>query len=195
MLGMYRVLDLTDDRGHLAAFILGGLGADVVLVEPPGGSPARRIGPFARGDENPERSLTFWAWNRGKRSVIADLTTADGIAAVERLAAGADVVIASGPPPVDLAVLRAANPALVTVSITAFGDSGPKAAWPATDLTVLAAGCQLAMTGDEDRPPVRTVVPQAYLHACSDAAAGAMVALTERAASGRGQHVEVSAQR
>jgi crotonobetainyl-CoA:carnitine CoA-transferase CaiB-like acyl-CoA transferase len=192
---MYRVLDLTDDRGHLAAFILGGLGADVILVEPPEGSPARRIGPFAGGEDHPERSLTFWAWNRGKRSVVLDLTAADGIAALQRLAAGADVVITSGPPPVDLDALRAANPALITVSVTAFGETGPKAAWPATDLTVLAAGCQLAMTGDEDRPPVRTVVPQAFLHAGSDAAAGAMVALTERAASGQGQHVEVSAQR
>ena len=81
------------------------------------------------------------------------------------------------------------------MSITPFGETGPKAGWPATDLTVLAAGCQLAMTGDDDRPPVRTVVPQAFLHACADAAAGAMVALAERADSGLGQHVEVSAQR
>ncbi len=195
MLGMYRVLDLTDDRGHLAAFILGGLGAEVILVEPPDGSSARRIGPFAGGEAHPERSLTFWAWNRGKRSVVLDLTAPDGVAALQRLAAGADVVITSGPPPVDLDALRAANPALVTVSITAFGETGPKADWPATDLTVLAAGCQLAITGDDDRPPVRTIVPQAFLHAGCDAAAGVMVALTERAASGQGQHVEVSAQR
>jgi crotonobetainyl-CoA:carnitine CoA-transferase CaiB-like acyl-CoA transferase len=195
MLGMYRVLDLTDDRGHLAAFVLGGLGADVILIEPPEGSPARRVGPFAGGEEHPERSLTFWSWNRGKRSVVLDLTTPEGAATLARLAAGADVVITSGGQPVDLDALRAANPALVTVSITPFGESGPKAAWPATDLTVMAAGCQLAMTGDEDRPPVRTVVPQAFLHASSDAAAGALVALAERAASGEGQHVEVSAQR
>jgi len=195
MLGMYRVLDLTDDRGHLAAFVLAGLGADVILVEPPGGSPARRTGPYAGGVEHPERSLTFWAWNRGKRSVVLDLTTPDGADALARLAAGADVVITSADTSVDLAALRAANPALVTVSISAFGETGPKADWPATDLTVLAAGCQLAITGDDDRPPVRTVVPQAFLHACSDAAAGALVALTERATSGLGQHVEVSAQR
>jgi crotonobetainyl-CoA:carnitine CoA-transferase CaiB-like acyl-CoA transferase len=104
-------------------------------------------------------------------------------------------VISSDAHPVDLDELRAANPALVTVAITPFGETGPKAGWPATDLTVLAAGCQLAMTGDDDRPPVRTVVPQAFLHACSDAAAGAMVALAERANSGLGQHVSVSAQR
>jgi crotonobetainyl-CoA:carnitine CoA-transferase CaiB-like acyl-CoA transferase len=195
MLGAYRVLDLTDDRGHLAAFVLAGLGADVILVEPPEGSPARRRGPFAGGTDDPEHSLTFWAWNRGKRSVVLDLTTAEGAADLQRLAADADVVFESGAVPVDLAGLRAANPRLVTVSISAFGSTGPKADWPATDLTALASGCQLAITGDEDRAPVRTVVPQAFLHAAADAAAGALLALTARAETGRGQHVEVSAQR
>jgi len=83
----------------------------------------------------------------------------------------------------------------VTVSISAFGSTGPKADWPATDLTVLAAGGQLVLTGDADRPPVRTSEPQAFLHAAGDAACGALVALAERERSGRGQHVDVSAQR
>ena len=87
------------------------------------------------------------------------------------------------------------NPQLVTASITPFGATGPKAEWPATDLTVNAAACQLAISGDDDRAPVRTAVPQTFLHACADAAAGVLVALTERATSGLGQHVEISAQR
>ena len=49
MLGPYRVLDLTDERGILCGKILADLGADVIQIEPPGGSPARRIGPFYRG--------------------------------------------------------------------------------------------------------------------------------------------------
>ena len=105
------------------------------------------------------------------------------------------MVIESGAVPVDLRALRDADPGLVTVSITPFGSTGPKADWPATDLTVNAAGCQLAITGDDDRPPVRTAVPQVFLHACADAAVGALLALRERAASGQGQHVEISAQR
>jgi crotonobetainyl-CoA:carnitine CoA-transferase CaiB-like acyl-CoA transferase len=195
MLGTYRVLDLTDERGNLAAFILAGLGADVVLIEPPTGSAGRRRGPFAGGLDHPERSLSFWAWNRGKRSAVLDLTTADGAAELARLGEDADVVFESGAVAVDLAALRRANPRLVTVSMSAFGGTGPKAAWPATDLTVLAAGCQLAMTGDADRAPVRTCVPQAFLHGAADAAVGALVALAERARSGLGQHVDVSAQR
>jgi crotonobetainyl-CoA:carnitine CoA-transferase CaiB-like acyl-CoA transferase len=195
MLGTCRVLDLTDDRGHLAAFMLAGLGADVVLVEPPTGSPARRRGPFAGGAAHPERSLTFWAWNRGKRSVVLDPVTREGAAELARLCGQADVLFESGAVPLDLAALRATHPRLVTVSISAFGTTGPKAHWPATDLTAVAAGCQLAITGDADRAPVRTVVPQAFLHASADAAVGALVALVERARSGRGQHVEVTAQR
>src|SRR5918999_480656 len=106
MLTPYRVLDLTDERGQLAAFILAGLGADVVLVEPPGGSPARRRPPFAGDQDDGEHSLTFWGWNRGKRSVVLDLGTEEGRTALERLAAGVDVIFESGAQPVDLDALR-----------------------------------------------------------------------------------------
>ena len=128
MLGDYRIVDLTDERGNLASFVLAGFGADVVLVEPPGGSAGRRRGPFAGDVVDPERSLTFWGWNRGKRSAVLDLTTDEGQADLGALCADADVVIECGAVPVDLEALRAANPALVTVSITPFGSTGPKAA-------------------------------------------------------------------
>ena len=86
------------------------------------------------------------------------------------------------------------NPALVVVSISAFGRTGPKADWLASDLTLAAASGQLVLTGDQDRPPVRISEPQVFHHAAADAAVAAVVALTERARSGRGQHVDVSAQ-
>ncbi len=201
MLSGYRVLDLSDQRGQLAGQILADLGAEVILVEPPGGSPARAVGPFVAGHEgDPEHSLWFWAYNRGKRSVVLDLDSAVGRDEVRRLARHADLVIESEAPgvmasfglgPDDLAAL---NPALVYTSITPFGQTGPKAEWAATDLTVVAAGMQLGMMGDEDRPPVRIPLDQAFLHAGADAAVGSLVALRERARSGRGQHVDVSAQ-
>ncbi len=194
MLGSYRVVDLTDERGNLAAFVLAALGAEVVLVEPPEGSGGRQRGPFA-GEGGPERSLTFWGWNRGKRSVVIDLTTDRGQATLDRLCATADVVIESAAVPVNLERLRTGNERLITVTVSGFGTSGPKAEWPFTDLTVHASACHLAMSGDQDRPPLRVSVPQAFLHASADAAVGALLALTERATSGRGQHVEVTAQR
>jgi crotonobetainyl-CoA:carnitine CoA-transferase CaiB-like acyl-CoA transferase len=177
MLSAYRVLDATDHRGQMAGMILAGLGAEVLLVEPPEGAAHRH-----RGD-----GLEFWAYNRGKQSVVCD-----GPDDVLELVRTADVLIDNGQ--FDRDVVAGLNPALVHVTVTAFGSDGPKASWAASDITILAAGCAQALNGDADRAPVRTSVPQGWLHAGAEAAVGAMVALTERRRSGRGQHVDVSAQ-
>lgn len=180
MLGPYRVLDLTDERGWFAGFMLAQMGADVVLVEPEGGRP--RDGQSGYHHE---------AYNRGKRSVVAP--DPDRVA---ELAADADIVLHNDslPFPVDLAALRAASPGLITVSVSAWGDSGPKAGWRASDLTLFASSGQLIVTGDSDRPPCRVSIPQAWLHGAAQAAVGAQVALEHRARTGRGQHVDVSTQ-
>ncbi len=197
MLRPYRVLDCTDHRGHLAGLMLAQLGADVTLVEPPAGSPARRQPPFAGGSPHSGPSLWHAAYNRGKRSVVLDpASPADG-EHLARLAAGADIVLWSGRPadlPFDPVALAAANPALVIGLLTPFGLDGPKAHWHETDLTVAASACQLALTGDTDRPPLRCGIPQAYNHGAADLAVGVLYALNERAASGRGQIVDVSIQ-
>ena len=200
MLSSYTVLDLADERGILCGFMLAELGANVVCVEPPGGSRARTCGPFAEGLADDERSLFWWAYARGKRSVVLDLETLEGQARLRALATKVDVLIESRTPGemarlgLDYASLSAANPGLVYVSVSPFGQEGPKARWAATDLTVLAAGGPLWLQGDDDRAPVRISVPQAFAHAGADAAAAALVALHERNRSGRGQHVDVSAQ-
>lgn len=205
MLESYRVLDLTNERGLLCGQILADLGADVIVVEPPGGSSARRIGPFANGG-GPEAgaaredSLFWWAFNRNKRGVTLDIETAEGQARLRDLAATSDFLIES----FDLgyldqlglgyAALSAINPRLVMVSITPFGQAGPKAGWAATNLTVLAASGVLLLTGDEDRPPLHLPGEQAWLHAGAEAAAGALLAHLARERDGAGQHVDVSAQ-
>src|SRR3954447_24418027 len=163
MLSPYRVVDATDHRGQLAGMVLAGLGAEVVLVEPPDGLPGR-----SQGD-----GLTWWAYNRGKHSVVC--ASDDEVLDLVRTA---DVLLDNGQ--FDPAVAAAVNPGLVHVSVTAFGCDGPKSHWAASDLTVLAAGCAQALNGDEDRAPVRTSVPQAWLHAGAEAAVGALLALTER---------------
>ncbi len=185
----YRVLDLTDDRGQYAGFILRQLGAEVICLEPPNGQRSRRLGPFINDESSENSSLFHWSYNRGKRSVVIDHSDQLG-----HLAEGADVVIECGSLPVDLGSLRAANPALITVSITPFGQHGPKANWLATDLTVAAASGVMALTGDKDRPPVRIGHPQSWLCASADAAAAVTIALYERRRSGLGQHIDVSAQ-
>ena len=181
--------------------MLADLGADVILVEPPGGSAARAVGPFVAGrEDDPEASLWFWSYNRGKRSIVLDLDSDEGRDRLLELAAGADVVIESDAPGAMAARglgaedLAAANPALVCTSITPFGQSGPKAQWAATDLVVSAASMLSNIIGDEDRPPLRIPLDQCFLHASAEAAAATMIALRERSRSGRGQHVDVSAQ-
>ncbi len=201
MLSPYRVLDLTDERGHFTGAIFAALGADVIAIEPPGGSPARRRGPFVDGfEDGGEGSLTHLTFNRAKRSVVLDLDTEAGREQLRDLVRGADVLLETAAPgwleARDLGrdALAALNPALVHVSITPFGSDGPKAGWAATDLTVMAASSPLALMGDADRAPVRMSVPQAFSFASAAAAGAALIALQERAVSGRGQHVDVSAQ-
>ena len=86
MLSPYRVLDLTNERGLLCGQILGDLGADVIKVEPPGGSSARRIGPFFQDQPDPNRSLYWWSYNRNKRSITLDVTRGEGREILLRLA-------------------------------------------------------------------------------------------------------------
>ncbi len=197
LLAPYRVLDLTDFRGHLAGATLAALGADVVAIEPPAGSASRRRGPFVDDVEGINRSLTHLAYNRNKRSVVLDPTTDDGRAAFERLAAGADVVVESGELAsfgLDAAALQAAHPHLVVATLTGFGHDGPKAGYAHTDLTLMASACTLAFTGDSDRAPVRVTTPQGYHFGAAVAVGGILVALHERARSGQGQIVDVTAQ-
>lgn len=200
MLSPYRVLELSDHGTLLAGQILADLGADVTVAEPPGGARLRRSGPYFHDRTDPELSLSWWAYNRNKRGITLDLDSAEGRDALLRLAAKADIVLESFAPGYLDSIgcgferMRAANPGLVMVSITPFGQTGPKANWAASDLTAMASSAVLIATGDDDRAPVAVAVPQAYLHAGAEAAVGALIALAGRNRDGRGQHVDVSAQ-
>ncbi len=200
MLSPYRVLDLTTERGLLCGQMLGDLGADVIKVEPPGGSPARRIGPFFEDLPHPDRSLYWWAYNRNKRGTTLDITRAEGRDLLMRLVCSADFLIESDDPGYIASLglgheeLRKVNPRLIYVSISPFGQDGPKAGYAEADLVLMAAGGPLVLTGDEDRAPVRVSLPQAYLHASADAAVAALIAHHERIDSGLGQYIDVSAQ-
>jgi crotonobetainyl-CoA:carnitine CoA-transferase CaiB-like acyl-CoA transferase len=200
MLTGCRVLDLTTERGLLCGQIFGDLGADVIKIEPPGGSPARAMPPFFKDEPGPERSIYWWSYNRNKRGITLNLESEQGREILRRLAAKADFVIESDNPG-DLARQGLAysdlcreNPALIYVSITPFGQSGPKAGYADSDLIIMAAGGPLILYGDEDRPPIRMSIPQAYLHACVDGVAAALIAYYAQMDSGRGQQIDVAAQ-
>jgi crotonobetainyl-CoA:carnitine CoA-transferase CaiB-like acyl-CoA transferase len=188
-----RVLDLADQTGALAGRLLAGLGADVVLLEPPGGSGLRGIPPFLEGGTAPERSLFFWFYSAGKRSLVCDPATPGGAALLGELAARADVLIETGAPG-STDDLRRRHPRLVVASITPFGQRGPYRDWRSSDLVAQALGGMLAVNGHADGPPLHSLGLQAYHQAGIFAAIGILSALLARARSGRGQHVDVSMQ-
>ena len=200
MLTGCRVLDLTTERGLMCGQILGDLGADVIKVEPPGGSSVRALKPFFADEPGPERSVYWWAYNRNKRGITLNLESTDGRELFRKLVASADILIESENPGhlasygLGYSDLSTINPALIYVSITPFGQDGPKAAYADSDLIVVAASGVLILSGDDDRPPLRMSVPQAYLHACADAAGAALIAYYDRLNTGLGQHVDVAAQ-
>lgn len=189
-LSPYRVLDISDERGLMAGHLLARLGAEVIQVEPPQGAASRA---FGGGHE-------WYAYAAGKRSITCSLDQQQGRELFHRLLESADVFIESAGPGkmadygLSCAELMSRYPNLVYVSISAFGSKGTKSTYAATDLTLWAAGGALLPARHDQRPPLRISVPQAYRHAAADAAAGAVMALLARRLSGRGQHVDVSAQ-
>jgi crotonobetainyl-CoA:carnitine CoA-transferase CaiB-like acyl-CoA transferase len=172
----------------------------VVKVEPPGGAPSRRLSPLLE-DAPPEEASLYWAaYNANKRGITLDLDRPAGRDLLLRLADRADLLIESLPPGdpaamgLDHADLAPRNPGLIHVSITPFGRTGPYAAHRASDLVVWAmAGCQ-SMAGEPGGTPWRVSLAQAPMWTGMHAAMGALLALAARARTGRGQHVDVSAQ-
>jgi crotonobetainyl-CoA:carnitine CoA-transferase CaiB-like acyl-CoA transferase len=195
-----RVLDLTGEPGHLAGMLLAELGADVVKVEPPGGDPARRRPPFWGDVVDPERSLLWLATNGSKRGITLDLDRPAGRDLFLRLADGADVLLESDTPGTLAArglgweVLEARNPRLILCSLTPYGQTGPRAGWRGSDLTVIAQSGNLHCTGDPDRAPLRCSLPVSHYHGGIEAAAGVAFALLARERTGAGQHVDVAMQ-
>ena len=196
----YRVLDLTSELGWLCGRILADLGADVVKVEPPGGDPGRLRPPLIEGPTGVVAGCAWLSYNAGKRGISLDIESETGRNQLRRLVAESDFVL-EGYQPGRLASLglgwedlRALNPRLVMVSITPYGQTGPLALEPASDLELLAAGGAIWLAGDEDRPPVRIGHPQAGCWTSAHAAMGALIAHHHRQLTGLGQHVDVSAQ-
>jgi crotonobetainyl-CoA:carnitine CoA-transferase CaiB-like acyl-CoA transferase len=196
-----RIIDASTTRAELAGRILADLGAEVIKIEPPGGAAARRMPPFERGREGDVEGSLYWAAvGLGKRSVVLDVENESDREHLRELLAHADVFIESFDPGtleslgLGYDAVRELNPALVYVSVTPFGQDGPQAKTPATELTLEAAGGLLGLQGDRDRPPVPVGYPQAAFHAGAQAAADALVALYESRQSGLGQHLDVSMQ-
>ncbi|MGH8887967.1 MAG: CaiB/BaiF CoA transferase family protein [Egibacteraceae bacterium] len=198
-----RVLDLTRAlAGPYATLMLADAGADVVKVERPGsGDDSRGWGPpFAHPPHCPElrESAYFLSVNRGKRSIVVDVKTPEGMARLRGLIRQADVLVENFRPGVmerlGLGTLALAelNPRLVTLSITGFGEGGPDGHRPGFDQIVQGEGGLMSLTGPAGGTPTNVGVPIADILAGTFGAFGVVAALAERARSGKGQQVRTS---
>ncbi len=200
MLSSYRVLDLTQEDGWLCGRILGDLGMDVVKVEPPGGDPARRKGPFYHDQPDPDKSLPWFAYNANKRGVTLDLESERGRQLLLQMAERADLIVESYPPGyldargIGYRALRDINPRLILTSITPFGQSGPYAHCKGSDLIAMGMSGFMSLVGEPGKPPLRVSLPQAPMWTGMYAAAGTLIAHYHRQTTKRGQHVDVSLQ-
>jgi crotonobetainyl-CoA:carnitine CoA-transferase CaiB-like acyl-CoA transferase len=195
-----RIIELSNERGALAAKLFADMGAEVIVVEPPGGDPMRGYEPFLDDEPGPERSLYWWHYNTSKLGVTLDLDNADDRDRFRDLVSRADLLIecvdagrlaALG---LDYPDLATNAPQLVYVSITPFGRNGTGANDAATDLTILAGGGPAWNCGYDDHslPPIRGGGNQGYHTGCHYAVMSALVALLAREQTGRGQHIDVS---
>jgi benzylsuccinate CoA-transferase BbsE subunit len=193
-----RVLDLTTNYAAYAGRLLADLGADVVRVEPPEGSPLRSLAPCQTGPTGAPLSFAHAFLDAGKRSVTLDLMNAAGRQLLAELAASCDAMIetpsAAAADHIDFELVRQRNPGLVLVSISAFGRDGPYAGYQATDLTLLAAGGLLSLGGYVDSEPLAVQGEQAMLASGIYGAIAVLTALYERTQTGKGCWIDVSGQ-
>ena len=196
MLQGVRILDLTRMlAGPYGALLLSDMGADVIKIEDPkGGDPMRQMAPhFVEGV-----SAYFLSINRGKKSVALDLRSEAGLEAFHELVKLSDVVYDNFRPGVlerlkiDHATLSEINPRIISVSISAYGHTGPDKLLPAFDLTLQARSGGMSITGEEGCGPCRAGVPIGDLGGGTLSVGALCAALYERERTGKGRKVEIS---
>lgn len=191
-----RVLDLSLFLpGPHLTMMMADHGADVVKIEPPGGEPVREVGLKQAG-----ASTWFRNTHRGKRCICLDLKSEAGQEAFRRLVAWADVVVEAFRPGVakrlgiDYESCRGINPRLVYCSISAYGQTGPKAQRPAHDLAMQADSGVVSLNLGQDGAPASPHMPVADMAGSLMALSGILMALYRRATTGEGDFIDLSMQ-
>jgi crotonobetainyl-CoA:carnitine CoA-transferase CaiB-like acyl-CoA transferase len=182
--------------GPFGSLLLADLGAEVIKIEDPasGGDVGRNVPPGASDGS----SLYFEAFNRGKRSLALDLTSFAGREVFSRLIATADAVYSNlrGDLPERLgltyAALSEANPAIVCVSLSAYGREDPRRAEPGYDALVQAEAGWARLTGEPSGPPARSGLPMADYAAGLVASCGLLAGIVDARRTGRGRDLDTS---
>jgi crotonobetainyl-CoA:carnitine CoA-transferase CaiB-like acyl-CoA transferase len=179
--------------GPFAGCLLADMGADVIKVEAPEGDLMRQWPPILDG-----YSQYFASVNRNKRSVVLDLKTETDRTAARRLTQSADILLENFRPGVmakfglDYATLARDHPALVYCSVSAFGQTGPRATEGGFDMTVQAMSGVMSVTGERDGRPAKCGIPIADFSAGLYAAFSVTAALHKARTTGQGDHIDVS---
>ena len=196
-----RVLDLSDEKGMYCGKLLAFMGADVVLVEPPEGSPVRKTGPLAKDIEGTEKSLLFAYLNTGKKSITLDLYSKEGAEKFRELAADADVILESSVPGTMEALelgyddIKKINPGIIYASITPFGQTGVHSKWKASsDIITYGMGGPMFERGKANYPPLSLGHNITNNISSMHCLLGIMAAIHARNESGIGEHIDVSVQ-
>jgi formyl-CoA transferase len=181
-----RVIDLTQVMaGPFCTMLLADLGADVIKIEPPQGDSTRTM-PGAVGTDSP----SFNAVNRGKRSVVLNLKTTEGVDAAKALARDADILVENYRPGaldklgLGYRDLSAINPRLIYASISGYGQTGPQRQKGGFDLVAQGVSGIMSVTGEPGGAPVKSGIPLTDLGAGLFATIGILAALEHRHKTG-----------
>ncbi len=195
-----QVLDLADEKASFCSKLLADMGAYVIKVERPGGDPSRKIGPFLGNLPHPERSLFFYHNNINKFGITLNLEHSAGREIFCRLIKRMDVVVETFAPEylkglgLGFDVLEEINPKLILVSVTGFGQNGPRYQYKSCDLVASAYGGNMYISGSPSTPPLKPFGEQSYYTASLFAAIGILLALRKRIHNKKGEHIDISLQ-
>ena len=188
----------TGVAGPFATKLLADWGAHVVKVEPPGGDPVRRMGPFPDDLPHPERSAWFHYLNTGKKGATIDISTASGKGLLRQLLGDADVLVEDFPSHragalgLDYETLGVEYPRLIVASVTPFGRTGPYQNLKGDEIVYQAMGGFMFLNGRSELPPIMVPWEQAQLLAGRALAVSIMAAVFFQREYSEGQHIDLS---
>ncbi|MBN2401462.1 MAG: CoA transferase [Spirochaetes bacterium] len=200
MLDGIRILDLADENGSFCSRLLADLGASVIKVEKPGGDPSRKKSPFCSGMPDNENSLFFAYHNSNKLSVTLDIEQGSDRIKFFELLKNTDVLIETFNPGysetsgLSLEKLTEINPALIHSSITGFGRYGPKKNYQPSSIVSAAFGGQMYVCGFPEQNPLAYFGEQSHYISSLFGAVSILLSIRQRALTGKGQFIDISAQ-